>query len=72
MVDLGGVFAARFEVTFGVSFDDGIYGGVGHSFSGTDHAFIDLVAGDFALVIDLHGAGEDQAVDLRAQAADVG
>ncbi len=68
MVDLGGVFASR----VGFAFEYGIHGGVGHSLSGADHAFVDFIAGDFALMVDLHGAGKHQAVDLRAQAANVG
>ena len=32
----------------------------------------DLVADDLAVVVDLHDAGEHQAIDLRTQAADVG
>src|SRR5580658_1372465 len=66
------VFAASFYARWGVSFDYGVHGGVGHSLSAADHAFIDLVAYDFALVIDLHDAGEHETVDLRTQAANVG
>src|ERR1022692_2571619 len=61
-----------FSASFGVVFDDGVYGGVGHAVRASDYAFVDFVGGDFSLVIDFHGAGEDEAVDLRAQAADVG
>ena len=68
VLDLSCVFATR----CGVAFDDGIHGGVSHAISGADHAFVDFVAGDLALVVNLHGAGEHEAVDLRAQAANVG
>ena len=67
VLDLRSILLAR----SGVAFDDGIYGGVGHSLSGTNHAFVDFVSGDFALMVDLHGAGKHQAVDSRAQAANV-
>ncbi len=72
VLDLSCVFAPGFDVTFGVAFDNGIHGGVGHSLSGPNHAFVDFIGGDLALVIDLHGAREHQAVNLRAEAADVG
>src|ERR1019366_2140811 len=68
VLDLSSVFAAR----GGVRFNDGVHGGVGHAIGGTNHAFVDFVGDDFALVVDLHGAGEHQAVDLRAETANVG
>ena len=55
-----------------VAFEHGVDCGVGHAFSGADHAFAQIVADDFALVIDFHDAGEDEAVEVRAQAANVG
>ena len=66
--DLRGVPGARGLVAL----DHGIHGRVGHSFSGTDHAFVDLVADNLTLVIDFHGAGEHQAVHLWTQTANVG
>src|ERR1019366_7699657 len=68
VLDLSSVFEAR----GGVRFNDGVHGGVGHAVRGTNHAFVDFVGYDFAVVVDLHGAGEHQAVDLWAQAANVG
>ena len=56
----------------GVAFEDGIDGGVGHALGGADDAFAQVVADDLAAMVDLHDAGENEAVDLRAQAADVG
>ena len=54
VLDLGGVLAAG----FGFSFDYGVHGGVGHSRSGADYAFINFIADDFAVVVNLHDAGE--------------
>ena len=55
-----------------VAFEHGVDCGVGHALSGADHAFAQIVADDFALVIDFHDAGEHEAVDVRTQAANVG
>src|SRR5208337_4265432 len=55
-----------------VRFDDGVYGCVGHAVGGTDYAFVDFIAVDLAVVVNLHGAGEHEAVDFGAQAANVG
>ena len=55
-----------------VAFEDGVHIGVGHALGGADHAFAQVVADDLAAVIDLHDAGQDEAIDLRAQAADIG
>ena len=68
MFDLSGIFEARGRVAF----DDGVHGGVGHAVRGTNYAFIDFVACNFALMVNLHGAAEHQTIDLRAQAANVG
>ena len=55
-----------------VTFDDRVDRGVGHAFGGTDHAFAEFVADDLAAVVDFHDAGEHEAVEVRAEAADVG
>ena len=46
--------------------------GVGHAAGGADDAFADFVAEDVAVAVDLHEAGEDEAVFVGAQAADIG
>src|SRR5262249_20258620 len=55
-----------------VALDHGIDVRVGHALCRADYALRQLVAHDLALGVDLHHAGEHQAVDLGAQAADIG
>ncbi len=55
-----------------VTGEDGVDLGVGHAAGGADDAFADFVAEDGAVAVDLHDAGEDEAVFVRAEAADVG
>ncbi len=52
-----------------VAVEDGLDLGVGHAAGAADDAFADLVAEDFAAGVDLHEAGEDEAVFVGAQAA---
>jgi hypothetical protein len=47
-------------------------GGVGHAVRRANHAFADFVTSNFALRVDLHGAGQNQPIDVREQAANVG
>ena len=56
----------------GVAFEDEVHVGVGHALGRADDALVQRVAEDLALVVDLHHAGQHQAIDLRAQAAQVG
>ena len=56
----------------GVAFEHQVHVGVGHALGGTNHAFAQFVAENFALMIDLHDARHHQAVHLRTQAADIG
>ena len=67
VVDLICVFDERGRILF----DYCVYRRVGHAIGGADHAFVHFVADDFALMIDLHGAGKNQSIDFWAQAADV-
>ena len=63
------------RITFaraGIAFEHGVHVGVGHALGGADDPFAQLVADNFAAMIDLHDAGKHQAVDVRAQAADIG
>src|SRR5579859_3768294 len=53
------------------AFDDGVHVGIGHALGGADHAFSQLVKKDLAVAVDFHDAGEDEALDLRAERADV-
>src|SRR5579872_1996242 len=55
-----------------VAFEDGVDRGVGHALGGANHALAQVVLDDLTAVVDLHDAGEHEAVELRAQAADVG
>ena len=55
-----------------VTCEYGVDGGVGHALGGANHALAQIVVDDLAAVIDLHDAGEHEAIELRAQAADVG
>src|SRR5882724_7576160 len=55
-----------------IAFEYRVYIGVGHAFSGANHAFVEFVAGDFSLMVDLHDAGENQTLDMGAQTANIG
>jgi len=56
----------------GIAFDDGVDGGVRHALGGTDDALGQFAAHDLTVRINLHHAGEDEPVEVRAQAADIG
>ena len=51
--------------------DDGGDLGVGHAAGGADHSFAYLVVQDFAVGVDVHEAGENEAIFVGSQAADV-
>src|SRR5262249_48320027 len=55
-----------------VTLDDGIDVRVGHALRRADYPFPQVISHHLALGVDLHHAGEHQAVDLGAEAADVG
>src|SRR5579863_542854 len=55
-----------------VPFEDSVDRGIGHALGGADDTFVQFVSDDFAAVIDLHDAGEHEAIEVRAKAADVG
>src|SRR4029077_13065547 len=54
-----------------VSLEDGVYRGICHALGGTDYTFAEVVSDNLAAVVDFHDAGEDQTVEVRAQAADI-
>ena len=55
-----------------VAGEDGVDLRVGHALRGADDAFGDFVAEDGAMMVELHDAGEDEAIFRGAEAADVG
>ena len=55
-----------------VAVEDGVDLGVGHAARGADDAFADFIAEDGAVAVELHDAGEDEAIFRGTQAADVG
>ena len=55
-----------------VAFEDVVDLGVGHAARGADDAFGDFVVENVAAGVDVHEAGEDEAVFVGAKAADVG
>ena len=57
---------------FGVALENRVDFGVGHARGGADDAFDDFEAFNAAGRIELHDATEDEAVFVRAKAADVG
>src|SRR5262249_9519369 len=55
-----------------VACDDGVHGGIGHAPGGAGHALGQLGISDLAVGIDFHDAGEEQALNVGAGAADGG
>ncbi len=56
----------------GIAFEHCVYVGVGHALGGTDDTFAQVIAKNFAAMVDLHDAGKHEPVNMRAQAADIG
>src|SRR5579864_5561454 len=54
-----------------IAFQHGIHRRIGHALGGTDDPRTNFVSDNFPTIVDFHDAGHDQAIDLRAQAADI-
>src|SRR5579864_8734135 len=55
-----------------VAFQDQVHVGVGHALGGANDPRVEPVAENLTLVVNFHGAGHHQPVQVRAQAADIG
>src|SRR5262249_39694415 len=54
-----------------IAFKDGVDGGVSHALGRANHALVDLEAEDVSLMIDFHGAGENEAIELGTETTEV-